>query len=77
MARLLLVLGLIFQKVTRLAVEDLADLLQRLEADAAHLAGLQKRHVLLRDADPLGKDAQVRGCMARKPAAPTSRYPTR
>src|SRR5258707_12857179 len=45
----------VFQDVAGLAVERLADPLQRLETHAPDLAGLQERDVLFGDADALGQ----------------------
>jgi hypothetical protein len=45
----------VFQDVARLAIERLADPLQRLETHAPDLAGLQERDVLFGDADALGQ----------------------
>src|SRR5262245_5854556 len=48
-------LGAEFEDVAGLTLERLADPLERLEAYAFYLAGLEQRHVLLGDADALRK----------------------
>ena len=45
----------IFQNVAGLTIERAANVLQRVEAHALDLAGLQQRDVLLGDADALGE----------------------
>jgi hypothetical protein len=45
----------VFQYIARLAVEHLADFLQRIETHALHLPRFQQRDILLRDAYAFGK----------------------
>ena len=45
----------IFQNVAGLTIERAANVLQRVEAHALHLAGLEQRDVLLGDADAFGE----------------------
>src|SRR5215471_14391025 len=43
----------VFKQIARLTIENFTNLAKRIEADPADLTGLEKRHVLLGDADPL------------------------